>query len=100
MANATWKRAEREIARLLGGVRSGPTGVAQADVVTPALVVEVKHRQRLPQWLLEAVAQARAVAPPGKLPVVVLHQQRQRYTESLVVMRLSDLQALLEKEPT
>ena len=96
MATSTWKHAEREIARLLGGTRSGPTGTAQADVVTPALVIEVKHRQRLPQWLLEAVAQAGAQAETGKTPVVVLHQHRQHYAESLVVMRLSDLQALLE----
>ena len=35
-------------------------------------------------------------ATRGRVPVVALHQHRQRYDDSLVVMRLADLVAILQ----
>jgi hypothetical protein len=65
----------------------------------PLLSIEVKQRQRLPAWLLDALAQAEAAARDGKLPVVVLHQAGQRYDEALCVIRLDDLRWLIGGEP-
>ena len=90
----TWKHAEREVAKRLGARRSGPTGEAQPDIVTDRLAVEVKHRKRLPAWILHALAQAEAGAD-GRLPLAVLHERGQRYDDALVIMRLSDFARIL-----
>jgi len=87
---STWKHAERTVAGLVGGERTGPTGRAVADVKNDWLNAEVKHRKKLPAWILSALAQARADANPRQLPIAVLHQKNQRYTDSLVVMRMAD----------
>ena len=88
MANATWKNAERRIARAVGGRRIGNTGRATADVDAGWLAVEVKQRKRLPVWLTSALAQARRNAGDGQLAIVTLHERYAR--DSLVLMALSD----------
>jgi hypothetical protein len=57
----------------------------------PSLCPEVKTRERLPSWLLEAVAQAEASAKPGQTPIAVLHECGTGYDGALVVLRLRDL---------
>jgi hypothetical protein len=93
----SWKACERRIAAELGGARipvSGWTRGDAPDVAHPSLSIEVKSRKTLPGWLLDAVAQAEAWAGPDQLPVAVLHQDRSRYSDALVVMRLSRLESL------
>ena len=87
---STWKTVERKVAALLGGKRLGPTGIPQPDVVTDWLVVECKHRNALPDWLRDAVTQARAQADDEHLAIVILHEKQMRYKDSLVVLRLGD----------
>jgi hypothetical protein len=48
-----FKATEREIAKRLGGERTGHLG--GADVVTGWLSVECKHRKTLPKWLKDAL---------------------------------------------
>ena len=94
-----WKAVERAVARRLGGRRVPVTGRARGDapdVEHPLLALEVKHRKELPQWLKEAMAQAEAAARDDKLPVVVLHEAGSRHSEDLVVLRLADLEELLQ----
>ena len=88
MPNATWKATERRVAAILGGDRVGCTGEASPDVVTDWLAVEVKHRRALPAWLKAALAQAKANAPEGKLPVVILHEHGRH--DSLVLLSMRD----------
>jgi len=89
----SWKDVERAVAHRLGGQRVPVSGRAgQPDVVHPWLAIEVKHRRSLPRWLLSALAQARAAAQPGQLPVAVLHEHGQRYRDALVVLRLADFE--------
>lgn len=91
---ATWKQAERMIARALGGVRNVGNGRGDLpDVDAPGLAVEVKHRRAFPAWLLGAMAQARRNAR-GRVPVVALHQHGGRYEDSLIVVRLGDFDRL------
>ena len=89
MTDRVWKQAERRIAHLLGGERTGPTGTPKPDIVADWLVVEVKHRKRLPKWLKGALAQAQAHAR-DRLPICVLHECGGRYLDCLVVIGLGD----------
>ena len=91
MADTTWKQTERAIARRLNGKRQGATGRTGADVTTSWLAVEVKHRRRLPQWLKDALAQARTGAGE-RLPIAILHESGRRHADDLVVLRLADFQ--------
>ena len=73
MPDARWKKQERSVAALLGGVRLPNSGRGQPDVRCPdGLACQVKTTTALPRWLTAAVAQAERDAEPGKLPVVVL----------------------------
>jgi len=96
MPDATWKKAEREIAARLGSHREGPTGAA--DILTDEFSVEVKHRKTLPKWLHQAMEQSEGHTPPGKKALVVLHETGQRYDDCYVVVRLSDFTELLKGE--
>ena len=96
-----WKACERRIAELLGGQRIPVTGRQRGDVPDiehVALSIEVKSRKSLPVWLLSALNQAQAASKNGKVPVVVLHQDRIPYAESLVVLRLDDFAGYLKGE--
>lgn len=96
MPDRRWKAAERRIASALGGERVPVSGRARGDrpdVAHPSLSVEVKTRERLPSWLLDAVAQATAAAKAHQTPVAVLHACGTRYDDALVVVRLRDFLA-------
>lgn len=93
MTDRPWKRNERAIAARLGGRRVPVTGRArgdQPDIDHPLWAVEAKTRRTLPAWLHDALAQARAAARPGQVPIVVLHQTGQHHADDLVVLRLAD----------
>jgi hypothetical protein len=89
----TWKHAERQIAKRLGGRRVPVSGRAgQPDIAHPWLSIEVKYRRRLPQWLVKAMEQAERSATPGQLAIAVLHEAGTRYGQSLVLLRLGDFE--------
>ena len=91
MPERRWKATERAVARLLGGVRVPVSGRGRGDAPDVAhhwLSVEVKDREALPAWLVDALAQAEASAAPLQLPIAVLHAAGQRHDRALVVLRL------------
>jgi hypothetical protein len=93
LSDKAWKATERMTATLLHGKRVPITGRQRGDVPDvehPWLSIEVKHRKALPNWLLDAMSQARASAKDGQLPIAVLHEAGQRHANSLVVVRLSE----------
>ena len=94
----TFKGVERKIAQRLAGERVGHLG--GADVVTDWLSVEVKSRKELPQWLRDAVAQAKRNGGISQLPVAILHQVGQRHAGDLVVMTLADFENWFGDAPT
>jgi hypothetical protein len=101
MADKTWKRAEREIARRLGGRRVPVTGRQRGDapdVTHKNLSIEVKHRKALPAWLLDAMDQANASRSPGQVAIAVLHASGSQYDQSLVLMELEPFSRLLAVE--
>jgi hypothetical protein len=91
-----WKTAERKIAAILGGRRIPVSGRGDnPDIEHPALSVEVKARASFPAGLEDAMRQAELSARDGKTPAVVLHQDRRRYPDALVVCRLSEFADLV-----
>lgn len=88
-----WKHAERRIAAALGGKRVPVSGRGRGDapdIEHPSLSIEVKSRRTLPTWLGDALHQAEASSTGDRIPVAVLHQDRARYRDALVVLRLED----------
>jgi hypothetical protein len=89
-----WKRHEREVAALLGGMRLPNAGRSQADVITRNLAVQVKTRTHLPVWLLRALDQAERDCDADRIPVVVLCVASQgRKTRRLLLADLDRLRA-------
>ncbi len=96
-----WKACERRVAELLGGHRVPVSGRGRGyspDIEHPKLSIEVKSRKKIPAWLENALLQAQASAKNGRLPVVILHQDGQRYTGSLVVLRLEEFSKFLKRK--
>jgi hypothetical protein len=61
------------------------------DIAHPLYSIEVKHRESLPQWLFDAMAQAIAsMKSEEQLPIVVLHQKGQAIGQCFVIIRLGD----------
>jgi hypothetical protein len=88
-----WKRAEREIAQRIGGERVPITGRARGsapDIAHNLFAVECKQRRRLPEWIRDAMSQARASARRDQLPIAVLHESGRPYSSALVVLELAD----------
>lgn len=89
-----WKAAERKIAKLLGGERipvSGRQRGFSADIAHDEFSIEVKHRQSLPDWILEATEQAEASQRGEQIPLVVLHKKGVKYEDSLAILRVRDI---------
>lgn len=96
MTDRPWKATERAIAAHLGGRRVPITGRERGDVPDVAhswLAIECKHRQALPEWLKDALAQARAAARDGQLPVAILHEAGERHGKDIVCLSLADFEA-------
>ena len=60
------------------------------DIRHAWLSVECKQRRRLPDWLQDAIDQAKAAAKSHQLPIAILHEAGTRYSSSLVVVELAD----------
>ena len=89
-----WKACERKVAALLDGERIPVSGRGRGyspDVRHERLSIEVKSRRKLPAWVEDAMKQAEACAQDEQLPLVVLHQDRQRYLDAFIILRLKDL---------
>ncbi len=92
MSDQRWKRQEREVAALLGGVRLPNSGRGQPDVIAGTLAIQVKTTKALPAWLTDAVDQATRDAGADQLPSVVLNAVSQgRRARRLVVFDLDRL---------
>jgi hypothetical protein len=88
---SNFKHHERMTAAALGGTRNITNkGQAAADVTHKLFCVECKTKKNVPAWLLGAMTQARRVAQPEQLPIVVIHPHGAPYRDDLVVLRMSD----------
>ena len=75
MSDTAWKRAEREVAKRVGGTRTPLSGssrlLTSSDVIHPRLYVEVKRRKRYAILTLMEQVEAKA-AKEKKIPVLAL----------------------------
>jgi len=88
MPEKRWKYAERQIARLLNCKRFPNDGSSKADYGNEWLLGQNKDRKELPEWLLNAVLQVKAVNDGQHLPVVTLTSAQSQM--HLVVIDLAD----------
>jgi hypothetical protein len=94
----TWKASELAIAKLLGGERvpiNGRVRGSAPDVAHSWLAIEVKSLKNLPARMVDAMDQAEKSAAwakrkegKDKLPIAIIHHDRQNHHNDLVVMRL------------
>lgn len=101
MPEKNWKRTEREFAKYFGGKRVPITGRNRGsapDIAHEHLAIEVKYRQNLPAWILDALDQANASKVTDKqLPVVLFRKERQKLKTCAVMLTASDFKMLLRK---
>ena len=116
MSDKLWKSVELRLARYFGTERIPRTGKPVEDFRTDRLIAEVKHRKKLPKWILEAVEDAeeyenammcevcydpllgalRATRDSSKrIPIAILHEKQMKIEDSLVVIRAKDFRRLL-----
>ena len=92
---STWKSVERRLARMFGTERNQDTH--GYDFKTEFIIGEVKHRDTLPKWIEDAMAQvdlASATDGDGLLPVVILHAKGQRFEDCYAFIRVSNMSRL------
>jgi hypothetical protein len=87
---AYWKQHERRVAQATGGKRTSRPWGDLPDTESDWLVTECKARQKLPQWIVKAVASAKRHATAAQLPIAVLHEKGRHQKNDLVVMAFED----------
>lgn len=94
MADATWKRVEREKCRELGGERSGPTGRDTCDCADPVRVgLEIKSYKTFTFLTKDWEQAVENAAKVGKIPVLAV-KERGRNGRDRVQMRGRDFNRL------
>lgn len=89
------KRFELQIAKFFDTNRNH---FESEDIRHPVLSIECKHRNKLPKTIVKWYMQAQAACPTDRIPVVAMHESYQPVAESLVLISLSDLKKLIDKE--
>lgn len=98
MSDKNWKRAERTIAKLLGGIRNPVNGRGdEPDISHPKYSIEVKNRA-LPQWINHGFDQAVFTGGGDKIPIVVIHEPDSRFDSCRVLIKLKDFLELTCEE--
>lgn len=99
MTDKRWKAWEREVAKVLGGKRIPTSGSAQfegekGDVLHPVFEIECKYRKKIlvASWFREVDTRAKE---SKKIPLLAI-RERGMMDGALVVIRLKDLQKLLQ----
>ena len=97
MSSQRWKRVEREIAKLLNGVRIPLLGRQGSDLDVPYLFVEVKSRKVIGEYLwTDYMAQIlEGAGEEIKVPAIVLHRPGMKYKDALVCVRAGDWERLV-----
>jgi hypothetical protein len=87
---AYWKDHEKRVAKATGGKRTSRPYANLPDTSSDWLVTECKARNKLPQWIVKAVENARRFTNSQQLGVAVLHEKYKKQTDDLVVMTWGD----------
>lgn len=87
---AYWKAHEKRVAQATNTERTSRPWGDLPDTAGKWLVTECKARQKLPQWIVDAVENARRHATESQLPIAVLHEKHKHSRNDLVVMTFGD----------
>jgi len=87
MGEPAWKVGERENRKQYSLEKDAHIGEAGTDGIGEWLVVEYKLREKLPQWIEDALRQAEARAKPNQLAATRLHKKGRRRSEDWWVIR-------------
>lgn len=85
-----WKAHEKRVANATGGERTSKPWGNFPDTTSDWLITECKARQKLPQWIVDAVQNARKHCNEYQLGVAVLHEKGRHLDNDLVVMTFRD----------
>jgi len=93
MTDKAWKHNERMIAKYIGGKRVPITGRQRGDapdIEHNWLSVEVKLRQRVPEWIKDGMRQAEASKRRSAMPVLIIREKGQRVEDALICTTLKE----------
>ena len=93
MTDKAWKSCERRAAKYIGGERVPITGRQRGsapDIAHPWLSVEVKYRKKLPDWIKDAMSQAKASQVGQQLPVVILCEKGEEMGRAWILCELHE----------
>ena len=93
MPDRTWKAIERAVCRYFDSERTGPVGKEGPDCDHKQLAIQVKHRENLPNWLLDMVEQTKEQGG-GRFPMLVLHPYGAAVEDSLAILTLAQFRQL------
>lgn len=100
MPDKLWKATERRVAKQLGGKRvpvSGRQRGDSPDVEHEDFSIEVKSWYNIPDWLYDAVDQAKKSATGDKIPLVVLHKKGMKTNTDLAIFEMSGIMKLYQE---
>ena len=92
MGESYWKRCERELRKRWQGERAVHLGEKGANGYSGWLRWELKCRERLPQWIVDAWLQANIGRKSNELGVVILKQKYWSWADAFVVIKLADFE--------
>ncbi len=91
---ARWKACERRVAKYIGGERVPITGRqrgSEPDISHPWLSVEVKYKEKMPEWIKDAYSQAVASKKGAhSMPVVILCEKGEETGKAWILTELNE----------
>ena len=105
MPEKLWKKIERAFCRFFGTERYLQKGKNVPDCMTMNLIIEIKHRKQLPNWidlawngLLVKRDNIQRIQPDPdqiRIPILCLHKKGDGIPESLVITSAANFKYLL-----
>lgn len=93
MTDKAWKACERRVAKYIGGERIPITGRQRGDapdIKHAWLCPEVKYKQKFPDWMHDAMSQAKAAQRGNQMPCVIMCEKGQSIGKCWIMFELAD----------
>ena len=88
MADKSWKKFERDVAKKMGGERIGPSGTDTNDVSHDSFAIECKYRKSIPKLLTDGLKQADKL--DLRTPVLFIKEKGKDASRDMVCMWADD----------
>ena len=94
MTDKAWKSFERRVAKYIGHAERIPVSGRQrgyaADISHYWLGIECKYRKQLPEWLKDAMRQARASCNQHQMPIVIIGEKGDHVGNAWAMVPMSE----------